>query len=157
MALEIERKFLVVDESWRNHVNKSMTIRQGYLSTDPSCSVRIRISDNNASLNIKSATLGITRNEYDYAIPVSDAEELLDKLCIKPLLEKERFLVRHVDQVWEIDVFSGANTGLVVAEIELESDKHSFEKPAWLGNEVSDDPRYYNVCLVMKPYCDWQD
>ena len=155
--MEIERKFLVVDESWRIDARKSIRIRQGYFATDPSCSIRIRISDNKASLNIKSATLGITRSEYDYPVPISDAEEMLEQLCVKPLLEKERYIVEQGALLWEIDVFSGVNAGLIVAEIELESDQQDFDRPSWLGQEVSDDPRYYNVCLVANPYNKWKE
>lgn len=157
MAEEIERKFLVRDDSWRDQVERSMHQLQGYLGSAESCSIRIRISDEQASLNIKSATLGITRREYDYPIPVNEAREILDQLCIKPIIEKTRHIVRVGGHVWEIDEFAGDNNGLIVAEVELSSADETFEKPAWAGKEVSDDPRYYNVCLVSNPYKDWED
>lgn len=155
MAEEIEHKFLVRDDSWRDQVERSMHQLQGYLGSAESCSIRIRISDEQASLNIKSATLGITRREYDYPIPVNEAREILDQLCIKPIIEKTRHIVRVGSHVWEIDEFAGDNSGLIVAEVELSSADETFEKPAWAGKEVSDDPRYYNVCLVEHPYKDW--
>jgi len=157
MSEEIERKFLIRDDSWRDQIERSMHQLQGYLGSAESCSIRIRISDELASLNIKSATLGITRREYDYAIPVDEAREILDQLCIKPIIEKTRHIVRVGDHVWEIDEFAGDNSGLIVAEVELSSADETFEKPAWAGEEVSDDPRYYNVCLVEHPYKDWDE
>ena len=155
MAKEIERKFRVRDDTWRDQIEKSIHQVQGYLGSAESCSIRIRISDDKASLNIKSATLGITRSEYDYAIPVDEAREILDQLCVKPIIEKTRHIVRVGRHVWEIDEFAGDNSGLIVAEVELSSTDEAFEKPAWAGEEVSDDPRYYNVCLVEHPYKDW--
>lgn len=155
MATEIERKFLVTNDSWKEESTSSEEYIQGYLATERSCSIRIRIKKDRASLNIKSATLGISRNEYDYPIPLSEAREILQDLCIRPLLKKTRFLVPHGDHVWEIDVFEGDNEGLVVAEIELATPDEPFSRPGWLGEEVSDDPRYYNVCLVDHPYSKW--
>ena len=155
MATEIERKFLVVNDGWREHITDSLHYIQGYFTTNPSCSIRIRVAGAEAHLNIKSATLGITRAEYDYPLPIQDAREMLDHLCEKPLIEKTRYHVRHDDTLWEIDVFSGDNAGLVVAEIELKSAHETFMRPDWTGKEVSDDPRYYNVCLVRHPYKDW--
>jgi len=118
-------------------------------------STRIRIQDDKANINIKSATLGITRTEFEYAIPVDDAQLMIDDLCIKPVIEKTRYIVKHMQHIWEIDVFSGDNEGLIVAEIELSSTDETFEKPSWIGEEVSNDARYYNVCLVKKPYKTW--
>jgi adenylate cyclase len=155
MAKEIERKFLVVNDNWQKDVTKSIHYTQGYFTTNASCSIRIRVAGDSASLNIKSATLGITRTEYDYALPLDDAKEMLHHLCNKPLLEKTRYYVQHHDHLWEIDVFSGENEGLIVAEIELKSADEQFSLPDWAGKEVSDDPRYYNVCLVNHPYKDW--
>ena len=155
MATEIERKFLVINDHWRAAADAGIDCIQGYFTTDKQCSIRIRLTGSQANLNIKSATLGITRSEYDYAIPPGDAEEMLRHLCIKPLIEKKRYHVRHGRHLWEIDVFSGVNAGLVVAEIELEHGDEAFSRPAWLGAEVSDDPRYYNVCLVKHPYKNW--
>ena len=115
----------------------------------------MRVADGQAWLNIKSATLGIQRTEYEYEIPLSDADEMIANLCHGAAIEKWRHFVPYAGHVWEIDVFEGANQGLVVAEIELDDVAEVFEKPPWLGAEVSDDPRYYNVCLVDHPYCDW--
>jgi len=155
MATEIERKFLVLNEDWQVHINAELQIVQGYLATNEFSSTRIRIQNDKANINIKSATLGITRTEFEYAIPVDDARLMLDDLCVKPVIEKTRFTVEHMNHTWEIDVFSGDNQGLIVAEIELSSPDEAFEKPSWLGEEVSNDARYYNVCLVKTPYKTW--
>lgn len=164
MATEIERKFLLADDGWRAQADDGVVMRQGYLSTFSSSalpaqeiksSIRVRIAGEHANLNIKSATLGITRQEYEYAIPLSDANELLDSLADGPLIEKTRYHVQHGSHTWEIDVFAGDNQGLLVAEIELSAEGECFERPSWLGEEVSDDPRYYNVCLVKHPFKDW--
>jgi adenylate cyclase len=155
MAREIERKFLVGSDAWRRTIIRSRRLVQGYLASIPACSIRVRLDEDGASLNIKTATLGVSRHEYDYPIPRADAEEILRHLCIKPLIEKTRHYVRAGNHTWEIDEFDGANRGLIVAEIELSSPDESFERPAWLGQEVSDDPRYYNVRLVENPYSSW--
>lgn len=155
MATEIERKFLLNDESWRAEIKRSLHMRQGYLANNGTSSVRVRISDDKAWLNIKSATLGISRSEFEYAIPVSDAEQLLDTLVDGPLIEKIRHHVEYGSHLWEIDEFSGDNAGLIVAEIELNSTTETFAMPPWAGQEVSNDTRYYNVCLVSHPYKDW--
>jgi len=133
----------------------NMKIIQAYLATNESSSTRIRIQNDKANINIKSATLGITRSEFEYAIPVVDAQSMIDDLCIKPVIEKTRYIVKYMHHTWEIDVFSGDNQGLIVAEIELSSPDEAFEKPSWLGEEVSNDARYYNVCLVKTPYKTW--
>ncbi len=155
MAVEIERKFLLKNDKWRDHVTKSVHFKQGYFTTNKKSSIRIRIAGNKASLNIKSATLGITRNEYDYLIPLKDAEEMLELLCNKPLLEKTRHYLVYEGLEWEIDEFMGDNQGLIVAEIELKDSSQTFPRPEWIGEDVSDDPRYYNVCLTTYPYKDW--
>ena len=155
MATEIERKFLVRNDRWRDDVHQSMEVRQGYLGSDERSSVRVRITDVGANINVKSATMGVSRSEYEYSIPVEDAREILRDLCRKPLLEKTRHLLRYAGHVWEIDVFSGDNSGLVVAEIELASADEPFERPPWVGDEVSGDRRYYNACLIEHPYKDW--
>lgn len=155
MATEIERKFLVKDDSWRQQVYRSKHLCQGYLVSDEIRSIRVRIAGDEAHLNIKSGTLGVSRSEYEYAIPLEDAREILEYLCRKPLLEKTRHLVRHGDHIWEIDVFEGDNAGLVLAEVELKETDESFELPAWVGKEVSHDPRYYSSCLAEHPYQSW--
>jgi adenylate cyclase len=155
MATEIERKFLIRDESWRNVVRASHRIIQGYLANTDRGSMRVRINGDKASLNIKSMTLGIRRSEFDYPIPVDEANFLLQDMCMKPLITKVRHLVDFGGHTWEVDEFEGENQGLVVAEVELGDGNEKFEKPPWLGREVSHDPRYYNVCLVENPYRNW--
>jgi adenylate cyclase len=155
VAQEIERKFLVVNEEWRSDADNGTHYRQGYMLGSEKASVRVRIEGNNANINIKSATLGIRRMEYEYAIPLSDAEELLDNLCERPQVEKIRYHVRVGEHLWEVDQFEGDNKGLMVAEIELTDEDEIFERPSWIGEEVSDEPRYYNVCLAKHPYKEW--
>ena len=155
MAVEIERKFLLKNENWRDQVVSSNIIRQGYLAPLGTSSVRVRIDGNKANINIKSATIGISRLEYEYEIPMDDALEMLDKLCPVPQVHKKRHYVHLNDHVWEIDEFYDDNEGLVVAEIELRSEDESFAKPDWLAKEVSDDARYYNVNLIKCPFNSW--
>jgi adenylate cyclase len=155
MGQEIERKFLVCSDDWRGASHASKRYRQGYLANNPRCSIRVRMDEGGAALNIKSSTLGVHRHEFDYPIPPEDARFLLDELSQGPLIEKTRYFVRHDAKLWEIDVFEGDNAGLVVAEIELEHADEPFDRPDWLGEEVSDDPRYYNVRLVEHPFKDW--
>ena len=154
MATEIERKFLVTSEDWRAHVYRSEVFRQGYLVSDSVRSVRVRLSGDQAWLNIKSATVGASRSEYEYLIPQSDAHELL-QLCEHPLLEKTRHWIKHGPHIWEIDEFAAANIGLVVAEVELERVDEALSLPNWIGCEVTDDIRYYNVMLARQPYSSW--
>jgi adenylate cyclase len=156
MATEIERKYLILNKDWQTNVDSKLHIVQGYLATNELSSTRIRIQNDKANINIKSATLGITRTEFEYLIPVEDAQQMIDHLCIKPVIKKTRYTVKHSSHIWEVDVFSSENEGLVVAEIELTSPDEAFDKPSWLGKEVSDEPKYYNVCLVKYPYKAWQ-
>ncbi len=155
MAVEIEHKFLLADYSWREQVQKSVKYKQGYLSSQPTNSIRVRIAGDQAWLNIKSATIGTQRLEFEYPIPLSDAEEILTSLCRKPLVEKTRHFVPNGELVWEIDEFEGDNAGLVVAEIELDESGQHFAKPQWLSTEVTQDLRYYNNNLVDNPYKNW--
>jgi adenylate cyclase len=155
MATEIERKFLVRDDSWHAGVTATLDFRQGYLHSNPSIAVRVRSAGNEAFLTIKGAAEGISRREFEYAIPVADAEQMLEHLCRRPLIEKRRHLVPIGAHTWEIDVFYGANAGLVVAEIELGHPDEDFERPGWLGEEVSHDPRYYNARLNEHPFSQW--
>jgi adenylate cyclase len=155
MATEIERKFLLRNDSWRDGADAGTRFRQGYLIGSEQASVRVRIEGELAHLNIKSATLGIRRQEYEYPIPLADAEELLDTLCAQPQIEKTRYHVPFGDHLWEVDLFAGANAGLVVAEVELADEHEAFAMPPWAGEEVSHDTRYYNVCLVSHPFCEW--
>ena len=155
MAVEIERKFLVTDDSWRQEAGPGIQYRQAYMTqAGDRGSVRVRIGNGHAWLNIKSATLDVTRLEFEYPVPLKDAHEMADKLCGRSV-DKTRYEVKQGKHTWEIDVFEGDNAGLVVAEIELRSEDETFEKPGWLGKEVSDDARYYNVSLVDNPYKDW--
>jgi adenylate cyclase len=155
MGREVERKFLVRDDTWRAHVHRSLHMRQAYLAGGERASVRVRIADADATLNIKSARLGVSRQEYEYSIPLADAEELLDLCTGRPVL-KTRHLLAIDAHTWEIDEFEGANAGLIVAEIELDDPADTFARPAWLGEEVSDDARYYNVALARTPYSEWK-
>ena len=155
MATEIERKFLITNDSWREQVTRKKNIKQGYFASAGRASIRVRISGDDANINIKSATLDVTRMEYEIPIALSDAEEMLENLCERPFIEKVRHLVPIGAHIWEVDEFFGDNQGLLVAEIELSSADEKFEKPHWLGEEVSDDERYYNVCLVKHPYKHW--
>jgi adenylate cyclase len=155
MATEIERKFLVLNQDWQEYTSAELHIVQAYLATNEFSSTRIRIQGDKANINIKSATLGIERTEFEYPIPVDDAQLMIDDLCIKPVISKTRYIVNHMQHTWEIDVFSGDNEGLIVAEIELSSPDETFEKSSWLGEEVSHEKRYYNACLINHPYKDW--
>jgi len=155
MPQEIERKFLVTGDAWRGQVRSSARYRQGYLSNEGRCSIRVRVAGDAAYLNIKSATLDIVRTEYEYPIPLAEAEEMLDRLCSGLLIEKTRHFIDYGGHVWEVDVFEGVNRGLVIAEIELDHESAVFPRPSWVGAEVSDDPRYYNVYLARIPYTQW--
>jgi adenylate cyclase len=160
MAREIERKFLVRNDAWRRNSAPGVVMRQGYLNDvtrerEPRASVRVRVAGERSWLNVKSATLGIQRLEFEYAIPVADAREMLASLCAGRTIEKTRHVVLHRGHEWEVDVFHGRNEGLVVAELELRAQDEAFEHPPWLGEEVSGDPRYYNVSLARNPYRSW--
>jgi len=155
MALEIERKFLVRDAGWQAAADGGRYIRQGYLAGSDKSSVRVRVDGEHANLNIKSATLGIRRLEYEYPIPLAEALEMLQHLCQGPQVEKTRYRVPVGAHLWEVDVFAADNQGLIVAEVELASEDEAFLMPPWAGEEVSHDPRYYNVSLVQHPFKDW--
>ncbi len=155
MATEIERKFLLLNDDWRDAVTETRDYRQGYMANTELCSIRIRLSADQAHINIKGATLSIERDEFDYSIPYADGVEMIDRYCLDALVEKRRHIVPYQGHRWEIDVFSGNNQGLVMAEIELAAVDEGFARPPWLGEEVSDDPRYYNVYLARHPYKDW--
>ena len=154
MATEIERKFLLKNSDWKKEISTSMEIRQGYLSLDKERTVRIRVKGEKGILTIKGTTENVSRKEFEYEIPKEDAEQLLE-LCHRPLIEKIRSEVIHEGMTWEIDEFIGENEGLIVAEIELESENQAFEIPNWIGKEVSDDARYYNSNLVKQSYGNW--
>jgi len=152
MGTEIERKFLVNGDEWRK--GQSTPFRQGYLNRDKARTVRVRIAGEQAFLTIKGVSVGAARAEFEYEIPVADAEQLL-LLCDGPLIEKTRYIVPHAGMIWEVDEFHGANSGLVVAELELQSENQQFDKPAWVDLEVTEDNRYYNSSLAVHPYSAW--
>ena len=154
MGQEIERKFLLANSDWKSQADAGSTLCQGYLSSTPERTVRVRIKGQQAWITIKGKSEGISRQEFEYEIPVEDAKELL-LLCEKPLIEKTRYLVRDKDLTWEIDVFEGENSGLVLAEVELPSADLEISLPGWIGREVSDDPRYYNSALIKHPFSTW--
>jgi adenylate cyclase len=163
MPLEIERKFLVVGDGWRTAADETVAMAQGYINDMAAmdhggqrASVRVRIQGDAAFLNLKSRELGHTRQEFDYPIPVADARALL-ALCVGGVVDKRRHHVRHAGHLWEVDEFLGDNAGLVVAEIELGDADEAFVKPAWLGKQVTDSPRYYNLALASRPYSAWTD
>ena len=144
MGTEIERKFLVNGLGWEK--NAYRTIKQGYLCTDPDRTVRVRLLDSEAFITIKGRPQGITRAEYEYYIPTQDAQELL-KMCVGHIIVKKRFIVQLQTTLWEVDQFEGAHKGLVIAEVELQSEQQQFHRPSWLGEEVSDDPKFTNSYL----------
>ena len=152
MATEIERKFLISGRDWQ--MGEPTLCRQGYLNLDKHRTVRIRVAGEKATLTVKGITIGMTRAEYEYSIPLSDAMAML-KLCDGPLIEKRRWLISVGNMIWEIDEFRGDNQGLIVAEIELENESQSFELPGWVGKEVTDDDRYYNSSLSTNPFNTW--
>lgn len=154
MAKEIERKFLVKNLSWKTQA-EGILYRQGYLSSVKERTVRVRIINDKAYMTIKGANSGITRLEYEYEIPFADASIMLDQLVERPIIEKYRYQIQQGSLTWEIDEFLGDNTGLIVAEIELQDEHQTFDHPDWLGQEVSDDSRYYNSNLVLNPYKTW--
>lgn len=155
MPTEIERKFLLKNDAWKAMAGSGVKYIQGYLIGSKLASVRVRVEGEKSYLNIKSATLGVRRQEYEYPIPLEEAKEMLNTLCGKPLIEKTRYFIEHKGLEWEIDEFEADNDGLVVAEVELESEDQVVDLPDWCGTEVSDDPRYYNVSLVKYPYSKW--
>jgi adenylate cyclase len=154
MALEIERKFLVDARRLPIQEGGGTPYVQGYLSKGPA-SVRIRIAGPKAFLTVKGPASGISRPEFEYPIPVADAQAMLERLCLKPLIDKTRHRIPHGGHTWEVDVFHGANDGLVVAEIELGSEAEAFVLPPWVTTEVTDDPRYLNANLGAAPYSSW--
>ncbi|MBU2513339.1 CYTH domain-containing protein [bacterium] len=154
MAIEIERKFLVKDNNWRGV--EGTRFRQGYLNREIDRTVRVRIAGDHGFITIKGKTTKATRPEFEYEIPLKDAEEMLDTLCLRPLIEKTRYLVEFEGAIFEVDEFTGENSGLVIAELELNTESQPFPKPDWLGEEVTNDPRYFNSNLVKNPYSRWR-
>ena len=154
MGIEIERKFLVSSDAWRA-LGEPVLLRQGYLCADPVRTVRVRIEGDAGVLTIKGKSTGASRGEWEYAIPLDEAQELLDTLCERPPVEKYRRRIDFAGFTWEVDEFLGENAGLVVAEIELPSEDAAFEKPDWIGQEVTGEKRYYNSSLIRLPYSQW--
>jgi adenylate cyclase len=155
MGVEVERKFLVVGDGWRADVHSATRIVQGYIARTDGAVVRVRIKGAHAYLTLKGVTRGIARSEFEYEIPVGDAEAMLAELTQGPVIDKVRHLVAVGDHTWEVDVFAGENAPLVMAEVELAHADEAFEVPPWAGADVSDDPRYYNANLAEVPYSRW--
>ena len=157
MAIEIERKFRLASEAWRGQVSQKTLLRQGYLANTARASVRVRLAGDSAWLSVKAMTRALARAEYEVAIPVPDASDMLDRLCEGPLIEKWRHIVIYQGSRWEIDEFLGENAGLVVAELELAAEDTVFARPPWLGVEVTHDERYYNFRLAQRPFRHWPE
>lgn len=155
MGIEIEKKFLLTGKEWKQ-LATGTAYRQGYLNSAKERTVRVRTINDQGFLTIKGVSVGATRLEYEYEIPLEDANALLDELCEKPLIEKNRYKVNFSGFTWEIDEFFGENDGLIVAEIELESEDQAFDKPDWVGEEVTGDSRYFNSNLINNPYSKWE-
>jgi adenylate cyclase len=155
MPLEIERKF-IVDTGKLSLSGSGKRYRQGYLPAAGKTSVRVRICDDAAWLTLKGETVGASRLEFEYSIPVEDAEHILESLCEGSIIDKTRHLLDHAGHTWEVDVFTGDNAGLVIAEVELQSEDEAVELPDWAVEEVTRDARYYNANLVREPYCNWE-
>jgi len=155
MAFEIERKFLLISDAWRKEVFVTRQIKQAYFFNTDKASLRVRISNKQAFLSAKTITREIRRHEFEYEIPLEDAEFMIKHMCHGSSVIKQRHLVEVDQHVWEIDEFSGDNEGLIVAEVELEHESQFFTKPPWAGKEVSDDIRYLNMSLVSNPFCCW--
>ncbi|MEM7183319.1 MAG: CYTH domain-containing protein [Spirochaetota bacterium] len=156
MGLEIERKFLLkTTEPLQNLTG--LDIRQGYLADTLLANVRVRTKADKAYLTVKSKSVGLVRKEFEYEIPVQDAEEMLTQFCQKPLIEKTRYKLDYAGCTWEIDVFAGENTGLVLAEVELATAEDTLELPDWIDREVTQDKRFYNAYLAKHPYSQWKD
>ena len=154
MALEIERKYLI-DLEKIGTLENGIRIKQGYLSTDKNAVVRVRVKNDKAYLTIKGPNNGISRLEFEYEIPFDEANEMLDNLCKKPVIDKTRYIIKHDIHIWEIDVFYGDNEGLVVAEVELKDENEKINLPSWIKEEVTSDNRYFNSNLMKHPYKDW--
>lgn len=154
MAKEIERKFLVKGNSWRN-LASGKPYRQGYLSTVKERTVRVRSVGDKGYITVKGPTVGATESEYEYEVPLADANEMLDHLCERPLIEKIRYRIPAGDVTWEVDEFQGENRGLITAEVELADENQAISIPDWIGVEVTGDPRYFNSNLVAHPFCQW--
>ena len=156
MGIEIERKFIPANNDWRTTKMQTTLYRQGYLNTDKDRTVRIRVAGDKAYLTIKGLVQDAQRLEFEYEIPVTEANIMIDRLCEKPLIEKYRHKIKHAELIWDIDEFLGENSGLIVAEIELEYRDQKIDLPDWIGMEVTGDPAYYNANLIKNPYKNWK-
>ena len=157
MGIEIERKFRLAGDGWRAQVSQKTLLRQGYIANTARASVRVRLAGDVGWLSVKAMTRGLSRAEYEAVIPAVEANEMLDRLCEGPLIEKWRHIVVYQGSEWEIDEFLGENAGLVIAELELEAEDAAFARPPWLGVEVTHDERYYNFRLSEKPFRHWPE
>jgi adenylate cyclase len=156
MAKEIERKFLVIGNAWRAEVRRSTLLRQAYLANTERASIRVRLEGETAAqLSVKAMQPGMTRDEYELPLAVADAREMLERLCVGIAIEKWRHIVVHEGSEWEIDEFLAENAGLVIAELELESEQAEFARPPWLGPEITHEERYYNFRLAQRPFRHW--
>lgn len=155
MGKEIERKYLVTSKEWKE-LAKGTSYRQGYLSTVKERTVRVRTINDKGFLTIKGITVGASRAEFEYEIPAAEANAMLNDLCEKPLIEKNRYKIDYAGLTWEVDEFFGDNDGLVVAEVELTSEDQKIELPGWVGEEVTSDPRYFNSNLTKNPFKNWK-
>lgn len=154
MGTEIERKYLVEGSDWRR-LGTGSVFRQGYLSTVKERTVRVRVVGESGFLTVKGITMDATRTEFEYEIPAAEARLMLSELCEQPIIEKVRYIIDWEGLTWEIDEFSGVNAGLVVAEVELVHVDQQIPVPPWIGEEVTDDPRYFNSNLIARPYSTW--
>ncbi len=154
MPKEIERKFLVKDDSWRSP-DPGKRYRQGYLSTVKERTVRVRTAGEQGFITVKGISTGATRSEYEYEIPLAHANEMLDQLCERPLIEKTRYRISFGGLVWDVDEFEGDNLGLITGEVELKDEKQAVSLPGWVGEEVTGDSRYFNANLVARPFYKW--
>jgi len=161
MAREIERKYLLLNDDWKEQAHQKTFFAQGYLNdisdSGAKSSVRVRLEGEKANMNIKSLEIGLSRDEYEYSIPFEDGKKMLETLAVGPVIEKDRYLVKHGDHTWEIDEFHGDNAGLVVAEVELSSEDENIAMPEWAGREVTEEVRFYNISLSKRPFNSWND
>lgn len=156
MGIEIERKFLV-NEQLLPKLQNGIKIEQGYISSNENGVVRVRIKDNQGYLTIKSLTKSITRSEYEYEIPLEDAKEILENICIESRISKTRYIIPHSSLIWELDIFHGQNSGLIIAEVELKEENQIIDLPNWVEKEVSYEEKYFNSNLINMPFCKWKD
>lgn len=161
MAREIERKFLLANDDWKKIAYQKTRFAQGYLNDisdqTSKSSVRVRLEGDKANMNIKSLEIGLSRDEYEYDIPYEEGQRMLDTLAVGPVIEKDRYLVKHGNHTWEIDEFYGDNQGLAVAEVEMSSEDEEVLLPDWAGREVTEEVRFYNISLSKHPYSSWSE